>query len=81
MPVLWPVISSLHAPRSRMGRIAVASSALYMLLVRPREQQVVEKPYGEHLNTSCIISNTFLYSTLLCSTLLYSTILYCTTLY
>ena len=30
-----------------MGRIAAPRGALYMLLVRPREQQV--KPYGEHL--------------------------------
>ena len=52
MPVLWPVISSLHAPRSRMGRIAAARGALYMLSVQPREQQVAEKPYGEHLYTS-----------------------------
>ena len=38
MPVLWPVILSLHAPRSRMGRIAAARGALCMLSVRPREQ-------------------------------------------
>ena len=43
MPVLWPVISSLHAPRSRMDLIAAARGALYMLSVRPREQPNSEK--------------------------------------
>ena len=53
MPVLWPVISSLHSPKSRMpGHIAAARGALYMLLVRLREQQVAEKPYGDYLYTS-----------------------------
>ena len=52
MPVLWPVISSLHDPRSHMGRIAAARGALYMLSVLPREQQVAEKPNGEHQYTS-----------------------------
>ena len=62
--VLLQGISSLHAPRSRMGRIAAARGALHMLLVRLREQQVVEKPYGEHLHTSfcIIISYTYFYS-------------------
>ena len=50
MPVLWPVISSLHAPRSRMSRIAAASGALYMLLVRSREQQAAESP----MTSTCI---------------------------
>ena len=50
IPVLWPVISSLHAPRSRMGCTAAARGALYMLSVRSHEQQVAEKSYGEHLN-------------------------------
>ena len=52
MRVLWPVISSLNVPRSRMGRIAAARGALYMISVQPREQQVAEKPFGEHLYTS-----------------------------
>ena len=52
MPVLWSVISSLYAPRSRMGRIAAARGALFMPSVLSREQQVAEKSYGELLYTS-----------------------------
>ena len=44
--------SFLHAPRSRMHRIAAARGALYMLLVRPCEQQGDDKPFGAHLYTS-----------------------------
>ena len=53
MPVLWSLISSLHAPRY----IAAARGALHMLSVRPREQQVAEKHYGEHLYTSSLSSH------------------------
>ena len=35
-----------------MGCIAAARGVLYMLSVGSREQQVAEKPYGEHLYTS-----------------------------
>ena len=45
MSVLWPGISSLHAPRSCTGRIAAARGTLCLLSVQPREQQVAEKPY------------------------------------
>ena len=35
-----------------MSHVAAARGALYMLSVQPREQQVAEKPHGEHLYTS-----------------------------
>ena len=41
-----------------MGRIAAASGTLYMLSVRPREQQVAEKSYGG----TCIYTNLQLHS-------------------
>ena len=46
------VMSSLHAPKSPISCIAAARDALKMLSVRSREQQVDEKPNGEHLETS-----------------------------
>ena len=50
-----------------------------MLSVRPREQQVAEKPYGEHLYTSYhIIYRTILYGEHLFTSyhIIYRTILY-----
>ena len=40
-----------------MRRIAAVRGALYMLSVQPREQEVAEKPYGEHLQTSLTSSS------------------------
>ena len=44
--------------------MVAVTGALYILSVRPREQQVAEKPYGEHLHHHKLVINTHIHDSI-----------------